>query len=147
MEKSDQSYVMSQKGYAKSLLEHFGIGESKEKITLMDQNLKLKKDEGQSLEDAMKFQQLVGSLIYHTITRLEICYLICVFYQIMHTPTTSHLHETKRNLRYVKGSFSHELWYKRCEIFLSRGFTDINWQMIQMTVARIQVTVLLLGQQ
>ena len=95
MEKSDQSYVMSQKGYAKSLLEHFGIGESKEKITLMDQNLKLKKDEGQSLEDAMKFQQLVGSLIYLTITRTEIRYSVGVVSQCMHSPT-SHLDATKR---------------------------------------------------
>ena len=31
VEKSDQSYFLSQKGYAESLLEHFGTGESKDK--------------------------------------------------------------------------------------------------------------------
>uniref|UniRef100_A0A3Q7GEK1 Reverse transcriptase Ty1/copia-type domain-containing protein n=1 Tax=Solanum lycopersicum TaxID=4081 RepID=A0A3Q7GEK1_SOLLC len=82
------------------------------------------KDEGQSLKDAMMFRQLVGSLIYLTITRPEICYSVGVF---MHSPTTFHLDAGKRILRYVKGSLSHGLWYKRCAMYLLGKFTDANW--------------------
>ncbi|XP_047257992.1 uncharacterized mitochondrial protein AtMg00810-like, partial [Capsicum annuum] len=74
VEKSDRGYFVSRKGYAESLLEHFIMGESKEKATPMEPNLKLKKDEGEALKDAIKFRQLVGSLIYLTITRPEISY-------------------------------------------------------------------------
>ncbi|XP_015159418.1 uncharacterized mitochondrial protein AtMg00810-like [Solanum tuberosum] len=93
----------------------------------MEPNLKLKKDECQSLKDAIKFRQLVGSLIYLTITRPTICYSVGVVSQFMHSSTTSHLDAAKRILRYVKGSLSQGLWYKRCAIFLLSGFTDANW--------------------
>ncbi|KAK6778192.1 hypothetical protein RDI58_024910 [Solanum bulbocastanum] len=87
----------------------------------------VKEGKGQSLKDAIKFRQLVGSLIYLIITRPEICYSVGVVSQFMHSPTTSHLDAAKRILRYVKGSLSHGLWYKRCAIFLLTVFTDANW--------------------
>ena len=124
--KTDQGYFVSQKAYTKKLLQRFGMGESKEKATPMEPNLKLKKDEGQSLKDAIKFRQLVGSLIYLTITRPEISYSVGVISQFMHNPTTSHLDVAKKILRYVKGSLSHGLWYMKCATFLLCGFTDAN---------------------
>ncbi|XP_037496769.1 uncharacterized mitochondrial protein AtMg00810-like [Jatropha curcas] len=130
VEKSDLGYFVSQKGYAKSLLERFGMGESKEMATLMEPNLKLTKDEGKLLKDAKKFRQLVGCLIYLTITRPEISFsvsVVSVVSQFMQNPRTSHLDAAKRILCYVKGSLSHGLWYKRCEKFLLVGFTDADW--------------------
>ena len=127
VEKSDLGYFVSQKGYAKSLLERFGMGESKEMATPMEPNLKLQKDEGKLLKDAKKFRQLVGCLIYLTITRPEISYSVSVVSQFMQNPRTSHLDAAKRILRYVKGSLNHGLWYKRCENFLLNGFTDADW--------------------
>ncbi|KAF3653144.1 hypothetical protein FXO38_15778 [Capsicum annuum] len=44
----------------------------------------------------------------------------------MQNPTTSQLNAAKRILRYVKGSLSHGLWYKRCDTFLLSGFTNAN---------------------
>ncbi|XP_031248149.1 uncharacterized protein LOC116105919 [Pistacia vera] len=76
VEKSNQGYFVSPKGYAKGLLERFGVGESKEMATPMESYLKLKKDEGKLLKDAKTFRQLVGSLIYLTITRPEISYSV-----------------------------------------------------------------------
>ncbi|PHT55609.1 hypothetical protein CQW23_04095 [Capsicum baccatum] len=82
---------------------HRGV---KKKATPMKPNLKLKKDEGKALKDAIKFWQLVGSMIYLTITRSEISYCVGVISQFMHNLTTSHLSTAKRILRYVKGSLS-----------------------------------------
>ncbi|XP_047260365.1 uncharacterized mitochondrial protein AtMg00810-like [Capsicum annuum] len=126
VEKSDRGYFVSHKSCAESLLECFIIRESKEKATPMELNLKLKKDEGEALKDVIKFRQLVGSLIYLTITRPTISYFVGVVSQFMQNPTTSHLNVAKRILRYVKGSLSHGLWYKRCDTFLLSGFTDAN---------------------
>lgn len=64
VEKSDQRYFLSQRRYAKNLLERFGMGESKEMATPMETHLKLTKEEGKLLQDARRFRQLVGSLIY-----------------------------------------------------------------------------------
>lgn len=127
VEKLAQGYFVSEEGYAKNLLQRFSMGGSKEKTTPMEPNLKLKKDGDKSLKDAIKFRQLVGSLIYLTITRPEISYSVGVISLFMHNPTTSHLDAAKRILRYVKGSLSHGLWYKRCANFLLSGFPNANW--------------------
>ncbi|KAK2976019.1 hypothetical protein RJ640_011806 [Escallonia rubra] len=127
IEKSDQGYFVSQRAYAKSLLERFSMGDSKEKATPMEPNLKLKKDKGKPLKDARKFRQLVGSLIYLTITRPEISYSVSVVSQFMQNPRTPHLEAARRILRYVKGTLDYGLLYKRCDNFVLSGFTDADW--------------------
>ena len=103
------------------------MGESKEMATPMESNLKLKKDEGKPLKDAKKFRQLVGSLIYLTITKPEISYCVGVVAQFMQNPRSYHLDAAKRILRYVKGTISHGLLYKNCDKFLLSGFVDADW--------------------
>ncbi|KAK2977907.1 hypothetical protein RJ640_002957 [Escallonia rubra] len=103
------------------------MGDSKEKATPMEPNLKLKKDKGKPLKDARKFRQLVGSLIYLTITRPEISYSVSVVSQFMQNPRTPHLEAARRILRYVKGTLDYGLLYKRCDNFVLSGFTDADW--------------------
>ncbi|XP_019052684.1 PREDICTED: uncharacterized protein LOC109114472 [Nelumbo nucifera] len=95
--------------------------------TPMEPYLKLKKEEGELLKNARRFRQLVGSLIYLTITRLEISYSIGVISQFMQNPRTHHLDAAKRILRYVKGSPAYGLMYKKGGDFVLRGFTDADW--------------------
>lgn len=116
-EKAYQGYFVSQKGYAKSLLERFGMGNSKEMATPMESNLKLRKDEGKLLKEGKKFRQLVGSLIYLTITRPKISYVVGVVSQFMQDLRFSHLDIAKRILRYMKGYLDHGLLYKKNVIF------------------------------
>ncbi|KAK2996300.1 hypothetical protein RJ639_026501 [Escallonia herrerae] len=127
VENLDQGYLVSQRAYAKSLLECFSMGESKEKATPMEPNLKLKKDKGKPLKSARKFRQLVGSLIYLTITRLEISYSVSVVSQFMQNPRTPHLEAARRILHYVKGTLNYGLLYKRCDNFVLSAFTDTDW--------------------
>ncbi|XP_057990595.1 uncharacterized mitochondrial protein AtMg00810-like [Hevea brasiliensis] len=127
VEKSDQGYFISQKRYAEELLQHFGMGGSKEKATPMEPHLKLMKNEGQELKDAGKFRQLVGSLIYLTTTRPEIAYSVGVISQFMQNPRTSHLDAAKRILRYFKGTTNYDLLYKKESSFLLKGYTDPDW--------------------
>ncbi|XP_019054853.1 PREDICTED: uncharacterized protein LOC109115364 [Nelumbo nucifera] len=127
VEKLDQGYFISQRRYAKSLLERFGIGESREMATPMEPYLKLKKEEGELLKDARWFRQLVGSLIYLTITRLEIAYSVGIISQFMQNPRTYHLDAAKRILRYVKGSPAYGPMYKKGSDFVLRGFNDADW--------------------
>lgn len=42
--------------------------------TPMEQNLKLKVDEGKELKDGQRYRMLVGSLLYLTITRPDISF-------------------------------------------------------------------------
>ncbi|XP_071729449.1 secreted RxLR effector protein 161-like [Rutidosis leptorrhynchoides] len=87
----------------------------------------MKKDLGKELKDVNKFWQLVGSLIYLTITRLKIAYSVGIISQFMKYLTNVHLKATKRILHYVKGSMSQGLWYKKSDDFLLNGFVDADW--------------------
>ncbi|KAG8484252.1 hypothetical protein CXB51_023902 [Gossypium anomalum] len=111
----------------KNLGELFNMEESREKSTPMEKCLKLKKDEGELLKDVRKFRQLVGSLIYLTITRPEISYAVGVVSQFMQAPRTPHLDVAKRILRYIKGTNDFSLFYNKGNDFSLQGYTNADW--------------------
>ncbi|XP_071726779.1 uncharacterized mitochondrial protein AtMg00810-like [Rutidosis leptorrhynchoides] len=126
VDKLENGYFISQRDYARSLLEHFNMGESKPITTPMEPNLKMKKDQGKELKDVKLFRQMVESLIYLTIPRPKIAYSVGIVSQFMQCPTNVHLDAAKRILRYVKGSIGHGLWYKKCDNVLLKGFVDAD---------------------
>ncbi|KAK2979414.1 hypothetical protein RJ640_029963 [Escallonia rubra] len=127
IQKLEDGYFVSHNGYAKRLLERFDMGESKLMSTPIEPNLKLKKDEGKLLEEGRKFRQLVGSLIYLTITRPDIAYSVGVVSQFMDKPQIPHLNVAKKILRYVEGTLEYGLRYKKSDSFLLSGFIDTDW--------------------
>lgn len=50
----------------------------------------------------IEFQKLIGKVIYLTVTRPYISYVVQVFSQYMHRPRKSHLNVAFRMLRYLK---------------------------------------------
>jgi hypothetical protein len=62
-------YIFISQKYIGELLNKFGMAECNLVSTPMEQNLKLASKEGIEFEDATKYRQLVGSLIYLTTTR------------------------------------------------------------------------------
>jgi len=65
---------ISQKKYIGELLCKFGMQDCNYVSTPIEKNLKISSNEGNTLEDATKYMQLVGSLIYLTTTRT---YYLC----------------------------------------------------------------------
>jgi len=68
----------------------------------LEQNVKLSAHEGDLVEDTTMYICIVGSLIYMTITRLDLSYAVRVVSQFMQTPQKPHLDTVKRILRYIK---------------------------------------------
>ena len=89
---------ISQRSFASSLLTQFGMRDSTPVATPMEPQLKLQKIEGEPLNDVTKYRQLVGSLLYLTITRPDIVYGIEVMSQFMESPCVGHLIVAKRIL-------------------------------------------------
>jgi hypothetical protein len=52
----------------------------------LEQNVKLSADEGDLVEDTIMYRPVVGSLIYMTITRPYLSYVVRVMSQFMQTP-------------------------------------------------------------
>jgi hypothetical protein len=68
----------------------------------LEQNVKLSVDERDLVEDTTMYRRIVGSLIYMTITRLDLSYAFGVVNQFMQTPQRPHLDVMRRILRYIK---------------------------------------------
>jgi hypothetical protein len=52
----------------------------------LEQNVKLSVDEGDLVEDTTMYRHIVGSLIYMTITRPDLSYVVGMVSQFMQTP-------------------------------------------------------------
>jgi hypothetical protein len=92
----ENGYFISQKGYTASLLNRFGMRESKTMFTTMEPCLKLSKNEEKPLKTKAFSRHIVGSLFYLTIARPDIMYLVGVIAQFMDKPCEGHLVATKR---------------------------------------------------
>ncbi|XP_020265764.1 uncharacterized protein LOC109841261 [Asparagus officinalis] len=95
--------------------------------TPMETNLRLCAHERKDLEDPTIYQQLVGSLIYLTMTRLDILFAVGVMSRYMQKPKKPHLEAIRRILRYIKGTVNYGLIYKKgeeCEVY---GYCDADY--------------------
>jgi len=68
----------------------------------LEQNVKLSANERDLVEDTTMYRRIVGSLIYMTITRLNLSYAIGVVSQFMQTPQKPHLDVVRCILRCIK---------------------------------------------
>ena len=80
--------------------------------TPLDRNLKVDADSGTTECEPTHYQQLVGSLIYLTITRRDLSYPISLLSQFMQTPRDIHLDCAKRVLWFVIGTTVYDVLFK-----------------------------------
>jgi len=119
--------ILCQQKYAKDLLEKFGMLECKATATPMDPNTRMCAHEGKELQDATMYRQMVGSLLYLTVTRPDISYAVGVMSRYMQNPKKPHLEAARRILRYVKGTFDYGLLYKKGEDCKMVGYCDADY--------------------
>ena len=72
--------------------------------TPMESNLKLLSDASSESVDVTMYRQMIGSLMYLTNTRPNICFVVHTLSQFLTDPRHVHLIATKHILRYLKGT-------------------------------------------
>jgi len=126
---------ISQSKYINSLLSKFKMESCNPVTTPMETGIKLTKDDSpttQEEQNKMKnfpYKTLVGSLLHLSLnTRPDISFSTSIVAQYLANPGLQHWHSVKRILRYLKGTISFGLLYKRSQIpLILRGFADANW--------------------
>ncbi|XP_062085321.1 secreted RxLR effector protein 161-like [Humulus lupulus] len=93
----------------------------------MEANAKLCAHEGKDLQDGAMYRQLVGSLIYLTLTRPDISYAIGVASRNMQHPKKPHLEAVRRMLRHVKYTINYGLLYKKGDEVKIVGYCDADY--------------------
>eukprot|EP00253_Pinus_taeda_P035859 PITA_35859 len=99
-----KSIFLSQKKYIGDLLNRFGMTECNPLSTPMEQNLKLTSIEGKEFEDATKYRQLVGSLIYLTTTRPDISFAVGILSRFMQKPCEGQWSAAKKSSKVFEGN-------------------------------------------
>ncbi|XP_017420309.1 uncharacterized mitochondrial protein AtMg00810-like [Vigna angularis] len=116
-----------QKKYAKEILKKFHLGKCKPMNTSMNKKEKLIKEDETDKVDEAYFRSLIGCLMYLTSRRPNILFPVSLLSRFMHCASELHLKETKRIVRYIKGSVSYGVKYYKVQNFKLFRFFDSDW--------------------
>ena len=95
----------------------------KSMYTPMETKLKLLVDTLSELVDDILYRQIIGSVMYLTNTRLDICFALS---QYVVEPRRVHIVATKHMMRYLKGTLDFGLYYTRDRDFRLYRYTDLD---------------------
>lgn len=104
---------ISQAQYALEVLRRFDMENSNSVGNPIVPGSKLDLDEGGEPVDETYYKQIIGSLMYITITRPDLQFYVSLLSCYMSKPTTLHFQAAKRVLRYLRGTVDYGIWYKR----------------------------------
>lgn len=118
---------VSQRKYALDLLADTGLLASKPCAVPMDPNVHLSKDTGTVLSDATPYRELIGRLLYLTITRPDITFAVHRLSQYLSAPTDVHMTAALRIIRYLKSNPGQGLFYSASSDLCLNAFADADW--------------------
>ena len=108
--------VVKQCGFTKydvEILRRFDMFDCKAMATPMDTNLKMLSYESSELVDMTQYRHIIGSLMYLTNIRPNICFDVNTLSQYLVKPIWVHLIDAKHVMRYLKGTIDFGLYYDR----------------------------------
>uniref|UniRef100_A0A6N2M2Z6 Reverse transcriptase Ty1/copia-type domain-containing protein n=1 Tax=Salix viminalis TaxID=40686 RepID=A0A6N2M2Z6_SALVM len=112
LQRTDGIFIY-QKIYALEILRRFGMLESNEVSSPIIPGFNINKDENETTMDETYLKQLVGRLMYLTVTRPYMMFVTGLISRFMARPIELHLHAAKRVLRYLKGTVNYCIHYKK----------------------------------
>ncbi|GJR48344.1 retrovirus-related pol polyprotein from transposon TNT 1-94 [Tanacetum coccineum] len=126
----DQTNVgmhLNQRKYILDLLTNAGLTAVKPFSFPLPTQIKLSLDNGTPLSDAGSYRRLVGRLLYLTMTRLDISYVVQHLSQFVSALKDVHMQAAIHLLKYLKGSISNGLFYPVQPNLKMTGFSDADW--------------------
>ncbi|GKD90819.1 putative ribonuclease H-like domain-containing protein, partial [Tanacetum coccineum] len=99
----DDGIFISQDKYVDEILKKFGFSTVKTASTLMETSKPLLKDAEAEDVDVHLYRSMIGSLMYLTVSRPDIMFVVCACARFQVTHKVLHLHVVKRIFRYLKG--------------------------------------------
>jgi hypothetical protein len=119
---------LNQGKYTVEILKRFDMMECKSMNTPMEAKLKLLVDTSSELIDATLYKQIIGSMMYLTNMKPDICFAVNTLSQFLIEPRHVHLVATKHVMRYLKGTIDYGLSYDGDHNFTFSGYNDAEWE-------------------
>lgn len=92
----------------------------------MESNLKLTATNSNIYKDTSAYTRLVGRLLYLTITRSNLAFVVQVLGQFLTNPVVSHYKVDVRVLKYLKATSVQGLFFSSSDLRL-RAFSNSDW--------------------
>jgi hypothetical protein len=122
-----QGTFVHQAKYMKDLMKKFNMGELKHVLTLMSTTTVLDPDENGEAVDQREYKSMIGSLLYLTVTRHDIQFVVCPSAHFQASPRTSHRQAIQRIFRYPKYTPEFGIWYSTSSSLDLVGFSDADF--------------------
>jgi hypothetical protein len=120
---------LSQPGYTRTILERYGMENSKPANTPLSGGARLTKaTTTDTLAEQKEYQSMVGSLMYAMLaTRADLAQSIQQISQFSQMPTTTHEKAVKHALRYLNGTIDQGITYNGNLGMRLEFWSDANW--------------------
>ena len=115
---------LNQGKYTIEILKRFGILDCKSINTPMVKNLKLLNDDSLERLDITLYKNIIGSLVYLTNTRPNICFVVNTLSRYMLEPKNALLIPTKHVIRCLKGRLDYGLRYASDSEIILHDYED-----------------------
>lgn len=116
-----------QRKYALDILAAVGMLACKPCSVPMDPTMHLSKDSGTLLDNASPYRELIGRLLYLTITRPDITFAVNKLSQFLSCPTDIHLAAAHHVLRYIQANPGQGLFFAADSELCLNAFADVDW--------------------
>jgi hypothetical protein len=126
VKQTKQGTFVHQAKYTKDLMKKFNMAELKPVSTLMSFAASLGPDEDGEVVDQREYMSMISSLLYLTVTRSDIQFIVglCACFQA--SPRSSHQMTVQRVFRYLKHTTEFGIWYSASSLDLV-GFSDADF--------------------
>jgi hypothetical protein len=124
---STDGLLLSQAKYASDLIVKAGLTDNRNETTPLEPNIHFSATDETMLDNPTIYRQLVGSLIYLTVTRPYISYVVHIVSQFMCAPCTTHFGAILWIICYIKGTFFRGLHFSSCNPLVLQAYSDAGW--------------------
>lgn len=124
---SSYGYFLTQAKYGSDLLSRIGHTNCKTANSPIESNLKLRATDGEPPHNVILYRQLVGSLIYLTVTQPNFAYAVHLVSQFMTAPHSIHYVAVLRILHYVKGTLFYRFHFSSHSSPTLHAYSDADW--------------------
>ena len=105
-----RGYLLSQQKYIYDILSRACLTDLRTTAIPIEHHHRLSTSDGELLPDPTRYRAIVGSLVYLTISRPDIAYVVRVLSQFVNAPRSTHYATLLRVLRYLRGTLTRSLF-------------------------------------
>jgi hypothetical protein len=127
VKQTKQGTFVHQAKYTKDLMKKFNMAELKPVSTPMSSVASLGPDEDGEAVDQREYRNMIGSLLYLTVTRPDIQFIVGLCTRFQASPRSSHQTVVQRIFRYLKHTPEFGIWYSASYSLDLVGFSDADF--------------------